>query len=71
MLGEKSEKDEEPYFVEVDNNGCPHCRAGRNYTVIGPDGLGCGTSYDDEEDAMHMAEELNAAYFTGRASVGA
>jgi hypothetical protein len=34
---------DDPYFVEVDSNGCSHCGAGRTYCVIGPDGVASGT----------------------------
>ena len=61
----KDEKQEEPYFVEVDENGCSHCGAGRTYTVIGPDGVAFGQSWESEDDASGMAEILNEAFYRG------
>ncbi len=40
-------KYEDPYFVEVDQNGCSKCGFGRNYTIIGPDGVVLGIFYSD------------------------
>jgi hypothetical protein len=55
----------EPYFIEVDNNGCSKCSHGRNWCVVGPDGAAGGTSYGDEEDAAAIAEILNDAFSRG------
>ncbi len=41
----------EPYFVEVDDNGCSQCGHDRTWTVIGPDGAAHHTSYGDIDDA--------------------
>lgn len=60
------EKKELPYFVEVDSNGCGHCGAGRTYTVIGPDGVAAGTSWENEEDADAYADAMNEAYAHGQ-----
>jgi hypothetical protein len=57
---------EEPYFIEVDTNGCGHCGAGRTWLVVGPDGYGGSQSFEDEEDAAHLAQILNDAYWMGR-----
>lgn len=57
---------DEPYFIEVDSNGCPHCGAGRTWLIIEPDGLGGPVSYSDEEEAAEIAEMLNDAYARGR-----
>jgi hypothetical protein len=56
---------DEPYFVEVDENGCTKCGAGRMWTVIGPDGDQHHTSFADEDDAAKLAEDLNDAYYKG------
>lgn len=64
-----AKKKEEPYFVEVDQNGCKHCGAGKNYTVIGPDGYALSQSWGDEEDASDIAEWLNEAYYHGQGSM--
>lgn len=58
--------EEEPYFVEVDNNGCSKCGAGRTWVVVNPDGYAGGTSYGLEEDAQDLAEDLNIAFNRGR-----
>ena len=63
----KPEREEkEPYFVEVDNNGCTKCGVGRTWVVVGPDGCAGGTSYGLEEDAADLAEDLNIAFFRGQ-----
>lgn len=60
---------EEPYFVEVDENGCSKCGSGRMWRVIGPGDIGLSTSYGLMEDAEDLAEELNIAYANGRKNV--
>lgn len=62
---ESSEVNQQPYFVEVDRNGCPKCGAGRMWTVIGPDGAAIGESWSAEEPAQDMADEKNDAYDAG------
>lgn len=59
---------EQPFFVEVDDNGCPECSSGRTYLVVGPDGVASSTSYSDDADAAHLAESLCDAYWQGRNS---
>lgn len=56
----------EPYFVEVDQNGCEKCGSGRTWSVVGPDGSALGISYGYEEDADEMAEALNESFDAGR-----
>lgn len=58
--------DDDPYFVEVDVNGCAHCKGGRMWTVIGPDTVACGISWEDVENAEDYAEACNDAYAHGR-----
>src|SRR5271170_3559645 len=58
--------EENPYFVEVDNNGCPGCWHGRSWVVVDPDGSNTGTSYGSEEDAGDLAQDLNRAFNRGR-----
>ena len=60
--------EEDPYFIEVDNQGCSKCRAGRTWVVIDPDGYGGGTSYELIGDAEELAEDLNQAYNRGKLS---
>lgn len=59
-------KIEDPYFVEVDANGCGHCGAGRQWTVVGPDGVAIGQSFEDEEIADDIASYMNQAYWVGK-----
>jgi len=63
---DKKKKEEDPYFVEVDSNGCRHCGVGRTWTVIGPNGVGASRSWEDEEDAENFADSLNEAFWRGR-----
>lgn len=58
--------EENPYFVEVDDNGCSKCGAGRNWVVVDPEGIRGSTSYGLEEDAQDLAEDLNRAFNAGR-----
>jgi hypothetical protein len=53
------------YFIELSAHGCMTCKAGRLWDVIGPDGVGTGTSYSDEGEAQDMADELSHAYRLG------
>lgn len=66
VLYATQEHREEPYHVAVDENGCGHCGVGRQWTVVGPDGVACGTSWDEEEDADHFADQMNDAYWNGK-----
>ena len=59
-------KREDPYFIEVDDNACGTCGAGRTWTVIGPDGVAASQSWEDEEDATAYADALNHAFWRGR-----
>ena len=64
----------EPYGVDVEREGCPHCGAGRQWEVYimeGDDAVGVGgQAFEDREDAEHLAAELNEAYRLGRAAQG-
>jgi hypothetical protein len=55
-----------PYRVELDTKGCAHCGAGDSYTVVGPDDVGWGISWDKREDADDFADAMNAAYEQGQ-----
>lgn len=61
----KQDAHEDPYFVEVDQNGCTHCGAKRTWCVVGPDGCALSTIYEDEEDASDLACSMNEAYASG------
>jgi hypothetical protein len=58
----------DPYFIEVYDNGCVGCGAGRTWTIVRPDGCTIGISYGDFADADDVAEMLNEAYWIGRNS---
>lgn len=64
----EAEITDDPYFTEVDDNGCPHCSAGRTWCVVGPDGDRGSTSYEDEDAAIDLADKLNDAFALGRSS---
>lgn len=53
------------YRVDIDEDGCKHCRAGRTWCVVGPDGIAFGVSYRDRNDAADLADMLNIAYAMG------
>ena len=55
----------EPYFIEVDHNGCATCGHDRSWTVVGPDGTAEGQSWGDEESASDWADAMNRAYYVG------
>jgi hypothetical protein len=60
---------DEPYFIEVDNNGCHQCGHARTWVVVyGPEELGGGTSYANEEEASEISEMMNDAFGRGRNS---
>lgn len=60
--------EDNPYFIEVCNNGCPHCGAGRTWNIVRPDGMALSVSYGDEEEASDLAEWLNDAYARGKSA---
>lgn len=61
-----------PYTIERNvEKACHQCGHGQMWDVIDPSGVALGVSYGCEDDASHMAEELNRAYSAGRASVAA
>ena len=57
---------EEPYFVEVEVNGCPCCGSGKTWIIVGPDETSLGRSFLDQEEASDLADMLNTAYFQGK-----
>lgn len=57
---------EPAYFIEVDQNGCRTCGAGRSWVVIGPNGIGGSTTYLDSDDAQEIADMMNDAFEHGR-----
>lgn len=59
-------KAKQPYTVEVDDDGCPHCGAARTWTIVGPDGVAAGFSTELKADLDYYAEMLNEAYALGK-----
>lgn len=59
---------EDPYFVEVEANGCLVCGAAQTWAVIGPDGAASSVAWTDKEDADHFAECMNDAFYRGASS---
>jgi hypothetical protein len=62
------------YFVQVQENGCAHCGAGRMWTIITPDGSEWSQSWGADEDgecpadAHEMCASLNRAFHEGYTS---
>ena len=57
---------EPAYRVEVDNRGCARCGARKSLTVVGPDDVALGESWELQDDAESVAELLNEAFEKGR-----
>lgn len=55
-----------PYRLAIDLSGCSNCGASRSWTIIGPDDVGIGTSWEDEQFASDVKDLLNMAYDAGR-----
>ena len=56
---------ETPYFIEVDSNGCGKCGHARTWMVVGPDGYDGSVSFEEEDEAQRLADDLSAAYYQG------
>ena len=54
-----------PYHIEVERDGCRFCGAGKTYWVVGSDDVADGTTYENEEDALDLADMLNDAFENG------
>lgn len=50
-----------PYTVEVEQNGCERCGSGREWVVVGPDGIALGQTWSDKNEADELAERMNEA----------
>ncbi len=61
----KPRPNDEPFFVEVEKNGCELCGHGKQWTVVGPDGVAIGQSFEDEELAADIAEYMNQGFHAG------
>jgi hypothetical protein len=57
-LGKKNET----YYIEIDQQGCEFCGAGRTWKIVGPVAVPLRMSWSDEEEASDIAEMLNDAY---------
>lgn len=55
---------------EVDPDSCKACRHGDMWNVVGPDDIAISMSYEREEDAEDMAEQLSRAFILGRKTGG-
>ena len=62
---------DDPYFVEVDTNGCDRCSHGKTWCIVGPDGVAGSQSFEDEEAASDLAEAMNEAYYAGKGAAEA
>lgn len=58
---------DQPYFIEVDTNGCDKCGHDRTWCIVGPDPdeQATSASYGDEDEAQHICDALNDAYYRG------
>jgi hypothetical protein len=56
---------ENPYQVELNSEGCPHCGNDRLWDVVGPNETALSESYGDKEHAEYIADILNDAYALG------
>ena len=56
----------QPYTVEVDKPGCDHCGTGCQWTVVGPDDVAIGQSFEDKELADDIADYMNMAFDAGK-----
>jgi hypothetical protein len=52
----------EPYFIEVDDNGYITCRAGQTWRIFGPGSIESSASYSEETTALLIAEMRNTAF---------
>jgi predicted regulator of Ras-like GTPase activity (Roadblock/LC7/MglB family) len=55
------------YAVEVDQLGCKTCGHGRTWTVVGPDGVAIGQSFEDHADAEDLAALLSHVHDAAKA----
>lgn len=49
---------------------CKACRRGDLWNVVGPDDVAISVSYEREEDALDMADQLSMAYALGKKAGG-
>jgi len=53
------------YNVVPEDKACSCCEQGATWVIVGPDGVGFGTSYLDEDEAEEIAELMNLAFQAG------
>jgi len=58
----------QPYRVEVQEEGCDLCGAGKFWVVVDSEDTADATAYADREDAEHMADAMNRAFERGLAA---
>lgn len=55
----------DPYRVECDKGGCPHCGHEKSWTVVDSQDVAIGQSFHSQEDADDLARYMNEAYWRG------
>lgn len=65
MTNDKSKKHE----VVLEKRPCSKCETGGLFAIIQPNGIGTGTLYENIDEALEVAEELQRAYEMGVDSV--
>jgi len=53
------------YKVEIEREGCAHCKSGTLWRVVGPDDMAQSVMYEREEDALDLCTSMNEAYEAG------
>ena len=56
------------YRVEREKKGCTSCGFGKTFIIVGPDGIGGSTTFEDRSDAEDLADLLNIAHDHGHAA---
>ena len=56
------------YNVEREKMGCTSCGFGKTFIIVGPDGIGGSTTFEDRSDAEDLADLLNIAHDHGHAA---
>lgn len=55
---------------EKSDKSCKACRHGDMWDVVGPDDVAISVSYEREEDALDMADQLSMAFALGKKAGG-
>jgi len=48
-----------------DSDACAHCGSGLRWLVVGPDEVALGISFENEEAAEDLADNMSRAYLAG------